>query len=59
MLRMGGDPPPEVQVHLLGLRGGALYDSGRIGEGVELLDRARELSPEIWGDGALRAEELR
>jgi tetratricopeptide (TPR) repeat protein len=59
MLRMSGDPPPEVQVHLLGLRGGALYDSGRIGEGVELLDRARELSPEIWGDGALRAEELR
>lgn len=59
LMRMSGDLPPEVQVHLLGLRGGALYDSGRIAEGVELLDRARELSPEIWGDGALRAEELR
>lgn len=59
LLRMDGDLPPEVQVHLLGLRGGALYDSGRIDEGVELLDRARRLSPGIWGDGALRAEELR
>ncbi len=59
LLRMRGDPPPEVQVHLLGLRGGALYDSGQVREGVELLDRARALSPEIWGDGALHAEELR
>lgn len=59
LLQIGGDLPPEVEVHLLGLRGGALYDSGRIEEGVELLDRARAISPEIWGDGALRAEELR
>lgn len=59
LLRMGGDPPPGLQVHLFGLRGGALYDSGQIREGAELLDRARELSPEIWGDGALSAEELR
>jgi tetratricopeptide (TPR) repeat protein len=59
LLRMNGDPPPEVEVHLLGLRGGALYDSGRIDEGVELLDRARQLSPKIWGDGTLQAEELR
>jgi len=59
LLRMNGDLPLEVEVHLLGLRGGALYDSGRVEEGVELLDRARKLSPRIWGDGALRAEELR
>jgi tetratricopeptide (TPR) repeat protein len=59
LLRMSGDLPPDVSVHLLGLRGGALYDSGQMEEGVELLDRAREISPEIWGDGTLSAEELR
>ena len=59
LLQMSGEPPPEVGVHLIGLRGGALYDSGHIEEGVELLDRAREIAPKIWGDGALQAEELR
>jgi tetratricopeptide (TPR) repeat protein len=59
LLRMQGDPPPGVQVHLIGLRGGALYDSGDITAGVELLDRARELSPSVWGDGALHPNELR
>jgi len=59
LFRMQGTPPPGVQVHLLGLRGGALYDSGDISAGVELLDRARELSPAVWGDGALHPNELR
>lgn len=54
-----GDPPLGVEVHLLGLRGGALYDSGETLIGGELLDRARKISPKVWGDGALSAQELR
>ena len=54
LLKMRGDLPDEVQVHLLGLRGGALYDSGQSSRGTELLDRARALAPTIWGDGALQ-----
>ena len=50
---------PRVGVHLLGLRGRAAHRSGQ-GESAELyLQRARDLSPEIWGDGYLSAEELR
>ncbi len=59
LLRLQGDPPPQLQVHLIGLRGCALYDSGETREGAELLDRARELAPRIWGDGTLHSEELR
>ncbi|MFT5442349.1 MAG: tetratricopeptide (TPR) repeat protein [Myxococcota bacterium] len=56
---MRGDPPLRVEVHLLGLRGGALYDSGETLSGGELLDRARAISPKVWGDGSLSAQELR
>lgn len=59
LLRMRGGLSDEVQVHLLGLRGAALYDSGQLSEAAELLDRARALSPKIWGDGSLDADELR
>ena len=59
LLRMRGELPDEVRVHLLGLRGAALYDSGQLPRGTELLDRARALAPTIWGDGALGPEELR
>lgn len=59
LLRMQGELPDAVQVHLDGLRGGALYDSGNTREAVDLLDRARRRAPVIWGDGALEADELR
>jgi Tfp pilus assembly protein PilF len=48
-----------VEVHLLGLRGGALRAEGRDVEAQPYLDRAGDLSPVIWGDGWLTAEELR
>ena len=59
LLRMQGEIEPGMQVHLLGLRGGALYDAGQVEAGVELLDQAREMSPRVWGDGALHPDELR
>ncbi|MEE8581873.1 MAG: tetratricopeptide repeat protein [Myxococcota bacterium] len=54
-----GENSPRVGVHLSGLRGEAHYSSGRIGEGVELLERARDLAPYVWSDGHLSADELR
>lgn len=59
LLRMQGEIESGMQVHLLGLRGSALYDAGRVEEGVDLLDQAREMSPAVWGDGALHPDELR
>lgn len=59
LLLVGGDLPDEVRVHLLGLRGAALYDMGQRPRAAELLDRARVLAPHIWGDGALASDELR
>jgi hypothetical protein len=56
---MQGEVEPEMEVHLLGLRGGALYDAGDLEEGGNLLDQAREMSPRVWGDGALDPDELR
>lgn len=47
---------PEVEPHLQGLRGAALRAAGRGGE-LEL-ERAARLSPEVWGDGRLDADEL-
>lgn len=48
---------PGVEVHLVGLRGMALEASGR--DGAEPLAQARRLSPEVWDDGRLSADELR
>ena len=49
---------PRVDVHLIGLRGAALDSTGRR-DGAEMLGRASELSPGVWGDGYLDARELR
>ena len=47
-----GSLSPRVEPHLLGLRG--VLD----GRYPSALDEARRLSPDVWGDGALSAEEL-
>jgi tetratricopeptide (TPR) repeat protein len=59
LLEMQGEDSPRIQVHLIGLRGEALYASGNIDDGVDLLEQAREMAPEVWGDGRLAPEELR
>jgi len=48
---------PEVEAHLLGLRGAALRETGRDGDAY--LERARRLAPAVWEDGRLSAAELR
>jgi tetratricopeptide (TPR) repeat protein len=60
---------PRVELHLVGLRGRAQVrmkprtrvakTSGRVSEGEALLERARGLAPDVWGDGWLTAAELR
>lgn len=49
---------PRVEPHLVGLRGAALYASGRVQQGVPLLIQARRLAPVVWKDGNLAAHEL-
>ena len=55
-----GGRTPEVDVHLIGLRGAAFLagagDASQSGE--DDLARAALLSPTVWGDGYLSAEEL-
>ena len=48
---------PEVEAHLVGLRGAALRATGRAGDGD--LEQARRLAPAVWDDGQLTAAELR
>ena len=48
---------PEVEAHLVGLRGAALRDMGDAGE--DYLEQARRLAPAVWDDGQLTAAELR
>lgn len=50
---------PEMETHLLGVRGGALAALGRAREAQPLLDEARRRAPRAWGDGMLQASELR
>ena len=60
---------PRVEPHLTGLRGRAhvrmrrqtrvTKTNGRVPEGDPLLERARRLAPDVWGDGWLTAAELR
>jgi len=50
---------PRAEAHVVGLRGAALLASGRRSDALPLLERARELSPEVWSDGRLEARELR
>jgi tetratricopeptide (TPR) repeat protein len=59
---------PRVEPHLTGLHGRArvrmrrdtraVKGNPRISEGEPLLERARRLAPEAWGDGWLTASEL-
>ena len=57
LLRAESALSPGVEPHLIGLRGAALQAEGR-GGGADL-ERAAQLSPEVWGDGRLTASELR
>ncbi len=57
LLDSEGGRSPRVEPHLVGLRGAALQEAGLGGE--ELLGRAYDLSPSVWGDGRLAAAELR
>jgi hypothetical protein len=60
---------PRVEPHLIGLHGRGqlrmrrharlVKTNRRIAEGESLLERARRLAPEVWGDGWLTADELR
>jgi len=60
---------PRVEPHLAGLRGRAQVRmgphtrvakaEGRASQGEPLLERARALAPDVWGDGWLTAAELR
>ena len=47
---------PEVEPHLVGLRGAALRATGAGGQ--RELERAARLAPAVWGDGQLDADEL-
>ena len=51
--------PTGVDVHLEGLRGAALTMTGETVSGSELLERAAQRAPDVWGDGHLDADELR
>lgn len=52
---------PRVSPHLKGLRGRARIRSaaGDDGSGMLLLKEAQRLAPDVWGDGWLKAAELR
>jgi hypothetical protein len=53
---------PRVEPHLVGLNGRAKlrgYDAGERRAGEALLDEARAMAPEVWGDGWLSVTELR
>lgn len=53
------DPPsPGAKVHCEGLRGAALALEGNESEARPLLEAAADAAPDVWGDGALTAEEL-
>ncbi len=50
---------PGLEANLVGIRGSALYASGRVNSALPLLEQARRLSPTVWDDGRLDAWELR
>ena len=58
LLRAEGLLDDRVAPHLIGLRGQALYTSGRLASGLEQLEVAWELAPVVWADGRLTAAEL-
>lgn len=58
LLGVEGGIPPRLEAHLAGLRGEALYATGRVREAIPLLEKARKLAPSVWSDGHLAPEEL-
>jgi len=59
LLAAEANPSPGADVHLEGLRGIALTQTGETVEGRALLERAAQTAPDVWGDGRLDADELR
>ena len=59
LLSADADHSPGAEVHLEGLRGFALAQTGETVQGRELLERAAKSAPDVWGDGQLDADELR
>jgi hypothetical protein len=64
LLRATGDVSPRVSVHVVGLRGRALYNRGDMGQGdkeqgARMLTAASKQAPGTWSDGYLSARELR
>jgi len=59
LLSADGDHSPGAEVHLEGLRGLALAQTGETVQARELLERAAQSAPDVWGDGHLDADELR
>lgn len=57
LLESEGALSPEIEAHLVGLRGAALNATGRDGDAY--LEQARRLAPTVWQDGRLTAAELR
>jgi hypothetical protein len=53
-----GTLEPEVEVHLIGLRGEVLRETGYPGRAFPLLEDARDRAPVVWEDGHLAADEL-
>ncbi len=52
------DRDAEIEAHLLGIRGMALWTQGYAGKATPFLERAQQLAPDLWGDQWLSAMEL-
>jgi hypothetical protein len=59
LLDADGARSPGAEAHLDGLRGAALTLEGERVQGSELLERAAQRAPDVWGDARLDADELR
>jgi tetratricopeptide (TPR) repeat protein len=53
-----GTEANEIEAHLVGIRGMALWTQGYAGKATPYLERAQELAPKLWGDQWLSAQEL-
>jgi len=54
----GGGVPPNVEAHLLGLQGASAALQGQRSLAAPDLRQAADLSPAVWGDAYLAAQEL-
>jgi tetratricopeptide (TPR) repeat protein len=59
LLDADGALSPGAEAHVDGLRGAALTLEGERVQGSELLERAAQRAPDVWGDARLDADELR